>query len=195
MKLLPLGLLVLSAALPVRAQNLFIVVEEGVRYPVKAVVDQAPLIMINGQPHAAKSRTFSLARAPIFGLGVVDISAFKIEVSNIHSDVGQPQLHVYGRLKSDTALRHCFFVIRLNSDSGKSVICDALPDLVPGQDAVYDSFFDLPLHNLPGDGRFSVLIFSNGLQLPTSAMSPAFVANQKQKTLDYLQSHSARPAP
>jgi hypothetical protein len=191
MKLLPLGLLVLSAALPLRAQNLFIVVEDGVRYPVKAVVNKAPLIMINGQPHAAKSQTFSLAKAPIFGLGVVDISAFKIEYSTANSDIGLPQLHVYGRLKADTALRHCFFVIRLNSDSGKSVICDALPDLAPGQEAVYDSFFDMQLHNLPGDGHFNVLIFSNGLQLPTSAMSPAFVANQKRKTLDYLQSHAA----
>ena len=191
MKLLPLALCLGAAALPLRAQNLFIVVENGARYPVKAVENRAPLIMDKGQARAAKSQNFSLAKAPIFGLGTVDVGAFKVEITSAFSRIGQPQLHVYGRLKADTPLRRCFFVLPVVAEAGKSVICDALPDVGPEQDAVYDQLFDLPLHNLPGNGHFTVLIFSNGLQLTTSLMSPGFIAAQKQKTLAYMQSHAA----
>jgi hypothetical protein len=190
MKLLTLGLATCMAAVPLRAQNLFIVVENGVRYPVKAVENKSPVIVVGGQARAAKGQSFSLARAPIFGSGVVDVGAFKVEVTTMYSRVGQPQLHVYGRLKADTPLHHCFFVLRVATDAGKSVICDALPDLGPGEDAVYDSLFDLPLHAPPGDGRFETLIFSNGLQLLTSRMAPAFIAAQRSRTAAYLQSHA-----
>ena len=191
MKLPLLGLLLLGAARPVHAQNLFIVVENGVRYPVKAVVNKAPLIIVDGHPRAAQGQNFSLAKAPIFGLGVVDVGAFKVEITSNLNAAGLPQLHVYGRLKADTAQHSCFFVLRVNSDMGKSIICDALPDLAPGEDAVYDQLFDLPPRGLPGDGHFETLIFSRGLQLLTSRMAPAFVAMQRQRTLQYLQSHAA----
>jgi hypothetical protein len=193
MKLLPLGLLVCAAAMPLRAQNLFVVLEDdGVHYPVKAVENKRPLIIVHGQPRSARSDTFSLAKAPIFGLGTIDLSAFKIEITTTLSSVGQPQLHVYGRLRADQPLAHCFFVVRLATDMGKSVICDALPDLAPGRDAVYDSLFDLPPRGIPLEGKFNVLIFSNGLQLTTSQMSPGFIAAQRAKTVQYLREHAPR---
>jgi hypothetical protein len=191
MKLLPLGLFVLAGALPLRAQNLFVVMDEGVRYPVKAVDDQGPEIVVHGQLRHATGGLFSLAKAPIYGWGVVDLHDFRVEVSSLNSSGIQVQLHVHGHLRADADLQHCFFVIPLVADAGKSVVCHPLPDLPAGQDIVYDRFFDLPLHGLPGDGKFEVLVFANGLQLTTTRMPAMYVADQRRKTEAYLKSHAA----
>ncbi len=192
MKLPLLGLLAL-AALPLRAQSLFVVTEEGVRYPVKAVDGQGPVIVVQGQPRHATGGLFSLAKAPIYGLGTVDLRDFKLDVTNLASEsstAAEIKLHVHGHLRADRAVRHCFFVLRLVSEAGRSVICHELPDLPPNQDVDYDRFFDLPLHGLPGDGKFETLIFSDGLQLTTTRMPPFYVAEQRRKTEEYLTSHA-----
>jgi hypothetical protein len=194
MKLLPLGLFVLAGALPLRAQSLFVVTEEGARYPVKAVDDQGPEIVVHGQLRHSTGGLFSLVKAPIYGLGTVDLRDFKLDISNVasaSSTAADVKLHVHGHLRADRAVQHCFFVLRVVSEAGRSVVCHELPDLPPNQDVDYDRFFDLPLHGLPGAGKFETLIFADGLQLTTTRMPPLYVAEQRTKTEEYLKGHAA----
>jgi len=184
-----------AAATPLRAQNIFVVLEDGVPKPVKAMTDDNfPEIETNGHLHKSTGLTFSIRRARIFGLGLVDISAFKLEITAQYTNRAEPQVHVYGRLKSDTSIKNCFFVLRLVTDNGNSVVFGALPDLPANQEVVYDRLLDMPMHFEFSSGRFEKFFFSDGLQLLTSEMPPMYVSQQRQRTRDYLLQR-AQPHP
>jgi hypothetical protein len=187
-----LWLLACAAAVPLRAQNIFVVVEDGVPRAVKAISDDhRPEIDDHGQLHKSQGLRYSLRKAVIYGLGVIDISAFKVEFTNSLSGVGTLQMHIYGRLKANTALRRCFMVMRFETESGKSVDFEPLPDLEANKEVVYDQVANLPLHQSPGSGHYDLMFFSDGLELLTSRMPPMYVAQQRQKTRDYFAQRAA----
>jgi hypothetical protein len=190
MKIRLLCLAASMAITPVHAQSTFVVIEDGVPKPVRAISnDGRPQYELNGTLHSSSGLTYNLRKAPIYGLGLIDISNFKVEFTNMASSAGTLQLHIYGRLKSDVSLKNCFVVLRFVTDLGKGVHFVALPDLIANQEAVYDKLFDMPLHFEPGSGHYELLFFSNGFQLLTSRMAPMYVAEQRQKTRDFLLQH------
>jgi hypothetical protein len=192
MKTWLLCLAALAAVGPLRAQSIFVVMEDGVPKAVKAVADDGRAeISVNGTLHKSSGLTYSLRKSVIYGPGLIDISAFKVETTSSFSGGGALQLHVYGRLKSDTALQNCFVVLRIVTDLGKNVEFVGLPDLAANQETVCDTLINLPMHFVAGSGKFDLLFFSNGLQLLTSRMPPMYVAQQRQKTQDYLQQRAA----
>jgi hypothetical protein len=190
MKIRMLCLAATLAIAPLRAQSTFVVIEDGVPKPVRAISDDGrPQYELNGKLHSSSGLTYNLRKAPIFGLGLIDISAFNVEFTNTASNSASLQLRIYGRLKADASLKNCFMVLRFATDLGKGVHFVALPDLIANQEAVYDQVFDMPVHFEPGGGHYELLFFSNGFQLLTSRMAPMYVAEQRQKTRDYLLQH------
>ncbi len=187
MRISTLFLCLLAAAAPLRAQHLFVVVENGAHKPVRAVRNGHPQVESNGELHTAQGITYSISKAVIYGRGLINVSAFKLEGTSAYSDAGQPQLHIYGRLKSDRTIKNCFFVVTLVSDTGSGVIYEELPDLEADREVVYDQLFDLPIHNLFTTGHFTYYLFSNGLELLTTDMPPLYVHEQRQRTEDYME--------
>jgi len=192
MKILLFCVAALAVLAPLRAQSIFVVMEDGVPKPVKAISDDGhPEIMVKGALHKSSGLTYSLRKAAIYGVGLIDLSSFKLETTTMYTNGANLQMHVHGRLTSDTSLKQCFVVLRLVTDMGPGVVFVPLPDLEANQEADVDRLADLPLHFEMGKGKFEILIFSNGLQLLTSRMPPMYVAQQKQKTQDYLLQHAA----
>jgi hypothetical protein len=182
----------LAAIAPLRAQSTFVVIEDGVPKPVRAIsADGRPQYELSGKLHSSSGLTYSLRKAPIYGLGLIDVSKFEVEFTNSTSNEASLQLHIYGRLKADASLKNCFVVLRFTTDLGKGVHFVALPDLIANEEAVYDQVFDMPIHFEPGSGHYEMLFFSNGFQLLDTRMAPMYVAEQRQKTRDYLLQHMA----
>src|SRR6185312_16211966 len=191
MQLLPLALGLLAAALPLRAQNIFVVTEGGGSFPVKAVANHHPVVSDKGHLRRSDGLSFSLRKATIFGPGVLDTRIFKAEITTQYSNGGSPQFHVWGHLTADVPLKNVFFVMVVNGDLGNSIFFDALPDLVPGQKADYDQLFDLPIREVES-GRYTMHYFANGLEELTTAMPPFYVTQQHEKTRMVLE---RAPAP
>jgi hypothetical protein len=178
------------AIAPLHAQSTFVVIEDGMPKPVRAISDDGrPEYEVNGQLHTSSGLTYTLRNAPIYGLGLIDVSAFKVEFTDINGT--GLELHVYGRLRADAPLKNCFVVLRLNLEMGKSVDFVPLPDLIANQETVYDKMFAMPSHFDPGGGHYDLLFFSNGFQLLTSQMAPMYIAEQRQKTRDFLLQRAA----
>lgn len=187
MKPLPLVLGLLAAVLPLRAQNIFSVSENGAVLPVRAIEDRQPFVLDHGRWRRSDSTRYSLRRAQIFSLGTLDIGAFKIEFTHALSDSDEPDLHIYGRLKADIPLRHCFFVIKVTGDLGTGLFFDGLPDLPANEEVRYDRRFPYAAQAHGMVQIAGVYLFADGLQLLTSRDDPFFVSQQHEKTRQALQ--------
>lgn len=184
--LLVLGLLAGSGI--ARAQNLFVVEEDGVRYPVKAINNYQPVVFDHGRLRHSHGASFSFARAQIFSPGLLDISHFEVEMSAVFTNAGDREFHLHGRFTSATDLRNCFVVLRITgADTG--VMFAELPDMKAGQEVVFDQLYPFPGHSAGGIVHIDSLYFSNGLQVLTTKMNPFFIAQQHKKTEAYLLLH------
>lgn len=172
----------LSVCLPLRAQSLFVVTEDGKPLPVRAIRDGRPMVIDHGQLRSSPAPNYALVRSRMFGLGLLDINAFHLDFNDDYTNRGNLQIHVFGRLKSDINLKNCFVVIKITGAVGTGVFFAELPDLPAGEEVQYDRIFPLTVKSGGGEVKSTSYFFSNGLQLLTSRMNPTFVSEQHQKT-------------
>ena len=201
-------LLALTAALaPIaHAQHYIVVVEaNGAPRIVKGALAAPDGIRaeISGQKgtdlHASASTDFRVANAPVWGPGLIDVSDLKTEVAPDRKGI-----RIHGTLKSDTTLPNCFIVL-LASAPGTlarpdnqahpieralklcALSASAEPSQLPvGQAILFDQEWNLPptLANRPG--ACELHFFSNGLEIPTTAMTDDQIAAARAKTEAYV---------
>jgi TonB family protein len=164
--------------------------QQGAKQEVSADVEVPDK---SGALHIVQSPNLGLLPAPIWGAGLVDVSNLKVDI-----EAGQDLMHVYGTLKSDTALPNCILVIIAKSPAAKGADADneikisPIPDTgkeitMPAGDTV---LFDRNWSLLPQFddtlGTWELHIFSDGVEIPTTLTKPEDIAAGRAKTEAYL---------
>jgi TonB family protein len=148
----------------------------------------------HGKRRLTSARDFGLIRFPIYRpKGYLDLSKLKIAFM-----AGQNTIFLGGTITSDADLADCFLALVVSSPSTTQpeLICDWLPDLVAGHAVtIPDRKYRIEGNFDDSHGAYTVHIYSQGLELLTSAMKPADVAAARQKALDaILLAHDRDPA-
>jgi len=186
-RLIPICLL--AVAVPLRAQNVFVVVENGTPQPVKAV--HGTLLDVGTQIIRASSKTvYSLRPAPAYRPGFVQIRYFDVTpVVTISSSTSVPisdAIYIHATLFSEAPLTNFFVVLELTrTDKHKGLLFCDLPDLK----AKKETTFDIRLYAYEDVARANIVyhFFSDGMEILQSQMSPPYIAEQKRRTAEYFQ--------
>ncbi len=187
------------------AQNVFAVVDDGAPKMVKEIHLRQPLIEKDGKLATASTDRYAFLPATLFRPGLVTLSDFRVNTSHLESVNGgrfNYELHIYGRAKSDTALKKCFMVLEMTAWKTQGVAYAEVGDLPAGDSVELDLRF--PLADKLEEGSYRLHLFSEGIEVLHSKLPEAYVTRQKKKTADLLSgktqdwppilAHSVNPA-
>jgi TonB family protein len=181
-----LGLLALLPAL--HAQHALIVNEYGTPQVVRAVRYQAPQIGEGDNLRSGRGQPYALSKAAIYRPGFLALRNMQVRTWHLEV-VGSTarlnyELEIRADVTSDTDLKNCFLVLDIQSGKDKGIIYLEMPDLRSGQQEQLNYRFPV-VEDLEA-GRYRIYFFSDGPELLTSQMPPAYVEAQKRKTEEFL---------
>lgn len=184
-RLLVIGVLALAPRC--WAQNAFVADEDGRFRQVKEIRFGHPRIEVDGKVTAGYSQRFALLKAPAYLPGFVALPRFTLQTHHLNLVRAAARLNyelrIHGIAKSDVALKNCFFVLELTSDNDTSFRFAEMPNLEAGKEE--DFSVVIPLAKPVDEGRYTLHLFSDGVELLHSKMPPAYVEAQKQKAEDF----------
>jgi TonB family protein len=182
--LLLVGLGVVPAA---SAQNVFLAIEDGGAKMVKGVYNDQAQVDDAGKLRSSATSRYALSPATIYRPGFINFTDFRLGVSHLEVMAGPGvggnfnyTLRIYAHATVDTVLKNCFMVLELNGWHASGCVYQHLSDLAPGQGL--DLELNFKLAEKFEEGRYRLHIFSDGIEVLHSKMTPDYVALQKKKT-------------
>ena len=177
-----LGLALLAAVPSAMAQKVLIVQEGKSDQVVRAITDNQAMVEADGKLQPAKGTQFGLRKAAAYRKGMIKIADFFIRIT--HTDeLGVSYsygIDIFGHLKSSVPLKRCFIVLEITSGKDRGLIFNELPDLPAGESR--ELRIVAHLQEQLDAGRFTVHVFSDGLELLNSKMNPLYVLQESRKT-------------
>jgi TonB family protein len=181
-----LGLVLLAAAPAALAQNVLVVEEGKTDQVVRAINLNEPMVVVDGKFRNASGTRFALRKAAAYRTGFIKIADFFIRITH-SEDMGDSfsyGIDIFGHLESNTPLKRCFIVLEITSGKDRGLIYNELPDLPAGESR--ELRIVARLQEKLDDGRFALHVFSDGLELLNSKMSPRYVLQESRKTEELM---------
>jgi len=185
-----------------RAQSVFVVYDGNTPRVVRAVRYSHPYIEVENKLRDIVGKRYGVQKAAIYSPAFVTLDhlsavarhvAYIDRAGNVNYD-----LRFMAEMTSDRDLENCFMVVELAYAAGAGIVFEELPNLQAGKAAPIEFVFqlaepvDLGHENLAlqladhaEPGRYTLHLFSDGLELLTSNMEPAYVAEQRRKTEEF----------
>lgn len=187
-KIRPLCLGLLALLPTLRAQHALIVNEHGTPQVVRAVRYQAPQIGEGDNLRSGRGQPYALSKAAIYQPGFLTLRNMQVRTWHLEL-VGSAtrlnyELEILADVTSDTDLKNCFMVLDIQAGKGKGIIYLEMPDLQSGNEEHLNYRF--PVVEGLEEGHYRIYFFSDGPELLTSRMPPAYVEAQKRKTEEFL---------
>jgi TonB family protein len=167
------------------AQTVFLAVEDkGPPKMVKRVSLRQPLVEIDGKTKVSSAVDFSFGHALFYRPGRITLSNFRVQNRHlVGAQTGGSFNHeflLFGHATSDVELKDCFLVLEIDAWKTSACLFTELRDLGPGKSVDLTQTFKL---NSPlGEGRYRLHIYSAGIEVLHTRMSPSYIAAQEEKT-------------
>jgi TonB family protein len=173
------------------AQSTFRVLEDDGPHVVRGFSIGLPVFEKDGKMvNGTGTRGFSLGKAAAYGKGFVTISGFTVTCTpNTDQTIYAGEIN--GHLQSEVTLKRCFFVLEIKSGLSKGLYATELDEMTAGKSVLLHLIVKL-LENLP-EGQYEIHIFSDGLEMLNSRMSPDYVAEQTKKTDELIAKSHDHP--
>jgi TonB family protein len=188
MKAFWFGLAALWVTPSVSAQNAFAAIEDGTSKVVKQIRVNRPLVDAGGgKLTGSASNQFALMKATVYRPGLVTWGDLKVGTHHVEDTGGgrfNYEIRISGRAKADTSFKNCFLVLEMTSWKDTGWVFMEIPDLPAGRSV--DLNFVFPLAVQIEGGRYHVHLFSDGIEILHTQMSPGYVSAQKKKTEELL---------
>jgi len=177
-----LSVALFAVPLVARAQNILVVREGNADQVVRAVNYNQPMVEVDGKFRQASGTQFALRKAAAYRRGFVKVPDFLVRITHtdsLGSDFGYG-IDILGHVQSDTALKRCFIVLEITSGKDRGLIYNELPDLPA--DETREVRVVAHLQEPLDPGRYTIHVFSDGLELLNSKMPQGYIMQQTKKT-------------
>ena len=170
-----------------RAQSVFVVYEDNTPRVVRAVRYSHPYVEVDNKLRDTIGKRYGVQKAAIYSPACVTLDHLSVVPRHVEYTDRAGSLNydirIRAELISDRDLENCFMVAELTYPAGTGIVFEELPNLRAGKVTSMDFVFQLA--EQVDEEKYKLHFFADGMELLTSQMEPALIAEQRRKTEEF----------